>query len=131
MAPAKLPTLRSTLLASTRLQTRSIQTTNPFHASKKNSQKPQGVPDALEKDSAKGKTGGGEPLSSSSENAPPQPKISNLSVPGVNGREKLTEEQKKEVDEHNREFEEKHDHGNDAEADKVDKKFWSEKHERG
>ncbi|OHF00786.1 hypothetical protein CORC01_03860 [Colletotrichum orchidophilum] len=52
---------------------------------------------------------------------PPQPKISNASVNG----EKLTEEQQREVDEHNRDFEKKHDTAPTAEDDKVDKKFWS------
>ncbi|GKT51320.1 uncharacterized protein ColSpa_11501 [Colletotrichum spaethianum] len=52
---------------------------------------------------------------------PPQPKISNASVAG----EKLTEEQQKEVDEHNEDFEKKHDTAAPAEQDKVDKKFWS------
>ncbi|EFQ36070.1 hypothetical protein CGRA01v4_06045 [Colletotrichum graminicola] len=52
---------------------------------------------------------------------PPQPKISNASV----GSEKLTEEQKREVDEHNADFEKKHDTAAPAEKDKVDKKFWS------
>ncbi|KZL85737.1 metallo-hydrolase oxidoreductase protein [Colletotrichum incanum] len=52
---------------------------------------------------------------------PPQPKISNASV----GGEKLTEEQKREVDEHNKDFEKKHDTAAPAEKDKVDKKFWS------
>ncbi|KAJ0329392.1 hypothetical protein COL5a_003948 [Colletotrichum fioriniae] len=54
---------------------------------------------------------------------PPQPKISNASVNG----EKLTEEQQREVDEHNRDFEKKHDSAPAAEDDKVDKKFWSNK----
>ncbi|KAL2879279.1 hypothetical protein SGCOL_005405 [Colletotrichum sp. CLE4] len=52
---------------------------------------------------------------------PPQPKISNASVNG----EKLTEEQQREVDEHNRDFEKKHDTAPSAEDDKVDKNFWS------
>ncbi|KAF4782196.1 hypothetical protein HER10_EVM0008934 [Colletotrichum scovillei] len=54
---------------------------------------------------------------------PPQPKISNASVNG----EKLTEEQQREVDEHNKDFEKKHDSAPAAEDDKVDKKFWSNK----
>ncbi|KAK1998120.1 hypothetical protein LX36DRAFT_656882 [Colletotrichum falcatum] len=54
---------------------------------------------------------------------PPQPKISNASV----GSEKLTEEQQREVDEHNRDFEKKHDSAAPAEKDKVDKKFWSKR----
>ncbi|KAK2061996.1 hypothetical protein LY76DRAFT_589963 [Colletotrichum caudatum] len=54
---------------------------------------------------------------------PPQPKISNASV----GSEKLTEEQKREVDEHNKDFEKKHDTAAPADKDKVDKKFWSKR----
>lgn len=54
---------------------------------------------------------------------PPQPKISNASVPGGQA-ENLTEEQKREVEEHNKEFEKKHDRAHQAADDKVDKKFW-------
>ncbi|TQN68469.1 hypothetical protein CSHISOI_06973 [Colletotrichum shisoi] len=54
---------------------------------------------------------------------PPQPKISNASV----GGEKLTDEQQREVDEHNRDFERKHDTAAPAEKDKVDKKFWTKR----
>lgn len=61
--------------------------------------------DRLAGDGAKGRTGGGEPLSSS-ENAPPQPKINSASIPGQ-GRDKLTKEQQEEVDRHNAEFEKK------------------------
>ncbi|KAI3534673.1 hypothetical protein CSPX01_11968 [Colletotrichum filicis] len=53
----------------------------------------------------------------------PQPKISNASVNG----EKLTEEQQREVDEHNKDFEKKYDLAPAAEDDKVDKKFWLNK----
>lgn len=80
---------------------------------------------------ARGRTGGGKPLGSSSENAPPKPKITNASVAGNHDTAELTEEQRKEVEEHNREFDERHDRGNKAPDDKVDKKFWSgEDHER-
>jgi hypothetical protein len=61
--------------------------------------------DRLAGDGAKGRTGGGDPLSSS-KNPPPQPKITNASVPGQ-GRDKLTKEQQEEVDRHNAEFEKK------------------------
>jgi hypothetical protein len=84
------------------------------------------MPDALSEKPAKGTTGDGEPLGSSAKHSAPQPKISNLSVPGVDGQDKLTEEQRREVEQHNKEFEEKHDRGNEAADDKVDKKFWSE-----
>ncbi|CAM1511911.1 Fc.00g094240.m01.CDS01 [Cosmosporella sp. VM-42] len=76
---------------------------------------------------AKGRTGGGEKLESSSKNAPPKPKVSNASIPGDFESDNLTEEQKKEVDEHKKDFAKKHDHGNTAPDDKVDKKFWSGK----
>ncbi|KAF7560689.1 hypothetical protein G7046_g3454 [Stylonectria norvegica] len=84
-----------------------------------------GAIDGLSGGSVKGRTGGGKPLDSSSDNAPPKPKISNLSVPGNAQTAELTEEQKKEVEEHNKDFAAKHDHGNQAPDDKVDKKFWS------
>jgi hypothetical protein len=75
---------------------------------------------------AKGRTGGGEPLDSSSPNAVPKPKVSNLSVPlDKSAGDNLTQEQKQEVDEHNRDFERKHDRSQPAPKDKVDKKFWS------
>ncbi|OLN88236.1 hypothetical protein CCHL11_00079 [Colletotrichum chlorophyti] len=55
--------------------------------------------------------------------SPPKPKIANASVNG----EKLTEEQQREVDEHNKDFEAKHDKSPPAEDDKVDKNFWSKR----
>lgn len=82
------------------------------------------VIDALAAGGAKGRTGGGEPLSSSSKHAPPQPKITNQSVPGDTQTAKMTEEQKREVEEHNKHFDEKHDRAAGAPNDKVDKKFW-------
>lgn len=69
-----------------------------------------------------GRTGGGKPLDSSRD-PPPQPKISNASVPGE--KAKLTEEQQAEVDKHNEEFEKKHGKAEAAADDKVDKSFWS------
>ena len=80
------------------------------------------IPDALANGDARGRTGGGPPLSSSHHSAPPQPKISNASVPGE--KPKLTKEQQAEVDEHNRDFEAKHGKGERAEDDKVNPKFW-------
>lgn len=74
---------------------------------------------------AKGRTGGGEPLGSSSENAPPKPKISNLSVPGNLDANDMTKEQKEEVDRHNKDFDARHDRGATAPEDKVNKSFWS------
>ncbi|KFA46027.1 hypothetical protein S40293_07456 [Stachybotrys chartarum IBT 40293] len=79
--------------------------------------------DALAAGSAKGSTGGGEPLQSTSPNAPSPPKISNFAIKGAD--KKLSEEQQREVDEHNKDFDQKHDRGNQAPDDKVDKKFWS------
>ncbi|KAL2167409.1 hypothetical protein VTG60DRAFT_1315 [Thermothelomyces hinnuleus] len=80
------------------------------------------IPDGLAKGDARGRTGGGPPLESS-RHAPPQPKISNASVPGH--RPKLTPEQQAEVDEHNRSFEKKHGMAQPAGDDRVDKSFWS------
>ncbi|KAM0249512.1 hypothetical protein ACHAQJ_009018 [Trichoderma viride] len=54
----------------------------------------------------------------------PQPKISNLSMPGINKSQELSEDQKEEVRQHNKDFDEKFDHGHSAPNDKVDKKFW-------
>lgn len=81
--------------------------------------------DTLAERSAKGQTGGGEPLESTSENAPPKPKISNASVPGTSGMDELTDEQRREVEEHNRDFEKRHDRAGPAADDKVHKDFWS------
>ncbi|KAI0408239.1 hypothetical protein F4802DRAFT_551116 [Xylaria palmicola] len=67
---------------------------------------------------------GGEALKGpQGKNAPPQPKILNQSVNGV--KSGLTEEQKREVERHNQEFEQKHDKAESAPTDKVNKKFWS------
>ncbi|KAK1249359.1 hypothetical protein MKX07_002875 [Trichoderma sp. CBMAI-0711] len=55
----------------------------------------------------------------------PQPKISNLSMPGVNKSEELTKEQKEEVRKHNEDFDKNFGHGGQtAPDDKVDKNFW-------
>ncbi|ROW04101.1 hypothetical protein VSDG_00964 [Cytospora chrysosperma] len=78
--------------------------------------------DRLAKGGAPGRTGGGEPLASS-ENAPPRPKINNASMPGE-GKNNLSKEQQEEVDEHNKDFEKKHDRASPAGDDKVDKAFW-------
>lgn len=77
--------------------------------------------DRLAGKGAKGRTGGGEALSSS-EHPPAQPKINNASVPGE--KKKLSKEQQEEVDQHNKEFDEKHDRASPAAEDKVDKQFW-------
>ena len=99
-------------------------TTRHFTTSTVLQKAPPHIPDNLGEGHIKGRTGGGEKLKSSAENASPEPKISNLSIPGVDAKKHMTEEQKKEVDKHNEEFEQKHDKGQRADADKVDKKFW-------
>ncbi|KAH6895953.1 hypothetical protein B0T10DRAFT_229883 [Thelonectria olida] len=91
----------------------------------KNSDDAADMIDALANGEAKGRTGGGKPLDAS-KNAPAKPKITNQSVPGWDSSGSLTEEQRREVDEHNRDFDAKHDHGHQAPGDKVDKKFWGE-----
>lgn len=78
--------------------------------------------DRLAKGGAPGRTGGGEPLASS-ENAPPRPKVNNASIPGE-GIDSLSKEQQEEVDEHNKDFDKKHDRAIPAAEDKVDKGFW-------
>ncbi|TLS23690.1 uncharacterized protein PpBr36_06607 [Pyricularia pennisetigena] len=80
--------------------------------------------DSLSERDALGRTGGGKPLESSSENAPRPPKVNNASIPG-DGQNKLSKEQKREVEQHNREFEERHDRASPASKDKVNKSFWS------
>jgi hypothetical protein len=84
------------------------------------------MPDGLATRSAKGHTGGDEALDSISRNAPAKPKISNLSVPGgpEEAAKNMTDAQRKEVEEHNKDFERKHDRGEKAPRDKVDKNFW-------
>lgn len=146
-----IPTVLSTPRATGRssLHSRTYATSSPKEAEQASAQSGG----SRSKDAAKGRTGGGEPLSSS-ENPPPQPKIqyvqrpytshapeqlhchmlrdssltdtwnSNASVPGT-GKDKLTKEQQEEVDRHNADFDKKHDRANPAADDKVDKGFWS------
>ncbi|KAK4234959.1 hypothetical protein C8A03DRAFT_46809 [Achaetomium macrosporum] len=85
------------------------------------------IPDPLAEGDVRGVTGGGKPLNSSRD-PPPQPTISNSSMPGT--QPKLTPEQQAEVDEHNRDFEKKHGKAQPAADDKVDKSFWSGKGSR-
>lgn len=85
------------------------------------------IQDGLADGDARGCTGGGRPLDSSV-HPPAQPKISNASVPGE--RPNLSPEQQAEVDEHNRDFENKHGKAEPAGDDKVDKSFWSGKGSR-
>jgi hypothetical protein len=65
-----------------------------------------------------------EPQSKTSSSKPPQPKITNQSVPGVDREDAMSEEAKEEVRRHNEDFAKKHDHADSAPNDKVDKKFW-------
>lgn len=65
---------------------------------------------------------GGEGLKGPQGAGAPQPKIHNQSVPGV--KPGLTDEQKQEVERHNKDFEKKHDMADSAPQDKVNKKFW-------
>ncbi|KAI6782814.1 uncharacterized protein J7T54_000957 [Emericellopsis cladophorae] len=86
---------------------------------------PGAVPDDLANNPVKGRTGGGEPLDSSAPYGATPPKISNHSVPGHNSAKHMSPEQQKEVEEHNKDFEAKHDTSSPAPEDKVDKKFWT------
>ncbi|KAI1422136.1 hypothetical protein F5Y12DRAFT_717659 [Xylaria sp. FL1777] len=73
--------------------------------------------------SENGTANGGEALKGPQGKHAPQPKILNQSTNTV--KSGLTEEQKREVERHNQEFEQKHDRAESAPNDKVDKKFWS------
>lgn len=85
------------------------------------------IPDQLAEGDARGKTGGGAPLESSRD-APSPPKVNNAAVHG--GKANLSKEQQAEVDEHNRDFENKHGKAEPAADDRVDKSFWSGKGSR-
>ncbi|OAA34073.1 Metallo-hydrolase/oxidoreductase [Beauveria brongniartii RCEF 3172] len=67
---------------------------------------------------------GGEPLASTARSTPSKPKIFNSRMPGDGEAKHLTEEQKEEVEVHNRGFKNKNSRGQTAEDDKVNKKFW-------
>lgn len=76
---------------------------------------------------AKGRTGGGPPLSSSSPNAPARPSVFNSRVmgSGENGpEEELTPEQRREIDEHNAHFQHEHHRSQGAAPDKIHHRFW-------
>ncbi|KAM0326963.1 hypothetical protein ACHAQA_006084 [Verticillium albo-atrum] len=82
------------------------------------------IDDALAESDARGRTGGGETLSSS-QNAPKKPKIDSAALPQGEDK-KLTKEQQAEVDRHNEEFEATREAATaKPENDKVDKEFWS------
>ncbi|KAI1351756.1 hypothetical protein F5Y01DRAFT_281766 [Xylaria sp. FL0043] len=74
-------------------------------------------------DGGTGTANGGEALKGPQGHNAPQPKILNQSTNSV--KSGLTDEQKREVERHNQEFEQKHDKAEEAPQDKVDKKFWS------
>ncbi|KID96884.1 hypothetical protein MAJ_07152, partial [Metarhizium majus ARSEF 297] len=77
---------------------------------------------------AKGRAAGGQDLGSTAEGAPRKPKVFNFSTPGAPGDDKgLSEAQRGEVDEHNREFERTHDGDAEAPENKVDGRFWDDK----
>jgi hypothetical protein len=68
-----------------------------------------------------GKVGGGESTSGQDGGAP-QPKISDKATPN---EAKGDAKKQAEVEQHNKEFEKRHDRAPPAEEDKVDSKFWS------
>lgn len=65
---------------------------------------------------------GGEGLKGPTGEGTPQPKVMNQSVPGA--KPGLTEEQKREVENHNADFDKRHDRSSKAPDDQVNKKFW-------
>ncbi|KAI0833067.1 hypothetical protein F5Y06DRAFT_301330 [Hypoxylon sp. FL0890] len=65
---------------------------------------------------------GGEALKGPQGKDSPKPKIHNQSIPGV--KSGLSDEQKQEVERHNKDFEKRHDRAAPASEDKVDPKFW-------
>jgi hypothetical protein len=71
---------------------------------------------------AKASRKGGEALKGPQGKGTPQPKIHNQAIPGA--VEGLSEEQKQEVEQHNKDFEKRHDRAQPAADDKVNKKFW-------
>ncbi|EFY97170.1 hypothetical protein X797_006239 [Metarhizium robertsii] len=80
---------------------------------------------------AKGRAAGGQDLGSTAEGSPRKPKVFNFSTPGAPGDDKgLSEAQRREVDEHNREFERTHDGGGgggEGPENMVDGRFWGDK----
>ncbi|KAI1377235.1 hypothetical protein F4677DRAFT_415674 [Hypoxylon crocopeplum] len=65
---------------------------------------------------------GGEALKGPQGKGTPSPKIHNQAIPGV--KSGLSDEQKQEVERHNKDFEKRHDRASPASEDKVDPKFW-------
>ncbi|KAI1391529.1 uncharacterized protein F4822DRAFT_188318 [Hypoxylon trugodes] len=64
---------------------------------------------------------GGEALKGPQGKGTPSPKIHNQSI---SVKEGLSDEQKQEVERHNKDFEKRHDRAAPASEDKVDSKFW-------
>ncbi|KAK8101692.1 hypothetical protein PG999_012066 [Apiospora kogelbergensis] len=67
---------------------------------------------------------GGEALKGPQGEGSPQPKILNQSMTPA-AKSGLSEEQKREVEQHNVDFDKRHDRAASAADDKVDKKFWN------
>ncbi|KAI1503571.1 hypothetical protein F5X99DRAFT_374787 [Biscogniauxia marginata] len=65
---------------------------------------------------------GGEALKGPQGKGAPSPKIHNQGMPGT--KQGLSDEQKQEVERHNKDFEKRHDRAEPAADDKVDKNFW-------
>jgi len=116
-------------LASSKTDTGSSQETSELEKARESSSGSSSpstggpMPDSLADRDARGSTGGGKPLKSTAEGAPSKPKVDNAKVQSK-GKD-LTEEQKAEVDAHNKEFSERYDRAAPASDDKVDKSFWS------
>lgn len=69
----------------------------------------------------KGRTGGGESLGSTAFGAPAKPKLYSSAMPSDGSAVDLNEEQKREVDQHNRDFEKTSEPGQKVEDDKDTK----------
>ncbi|KAI1849449.1 hypothetical protein JX266_004944 [Neoarthrinium moseri] len=67
---------------------------------------------------------GGEALKGPQGDGAPKPKLYNQAMPGDKVKSGLSDEQKKEVEDHNADFEKRHDRASPASNDKVDKSFW-------
>jgi len=68
---------------------------------------------------------GGEGLKGPQGEGAPKPSVRSQSMPGA--KPGLTEEQKREVENHNVEFDQRHDRSSQAPDDRVNKKFWQGK----
>ncbi|PFH62230.1 hypothetical protein XA68_14509 [Ophiocordyceps unilateralis] len=123
-----IPPIRPAALRLLRLPLRRNASGNGHESQKYSNANGNPVPDSLSGEGgAKGRTGGGPPLSSTAPDAPSPPKVLNSRVAGVDAARELSPEQRREVDEHNQAFEKKHDRGHIAPEYDVDKKFWKPK----